>query len=161
MTSVFGEERVNKTNVWLTPPWVLEKLGEFDTDPCSPIDRPWDTAKQHYTEEDDGLAQVWQGRVWLNPPYGLTIGNWMQRMAEHDGGGIALVFVRTDTKWFFNYVWPYATAMLFMKKRVQFYKDDGSPSKDNASAPSVLVAYSKMDAEILKNSGIEGHYVNL
>ena len=30
---------------WLTPPYVLDALGEFDLDPCSPVVRPWDTAK--------------------------------------------------------------------------------------------------------------------
>jgi len=27
-------------------------MGKFDLDPCSPIKRPWDTAKKHYTELD-------------------------------------------------------------------------------------------------------------
>ena len=34
---------------WLTPPYVIEALGSFDLDPCSPIKRPWPTAKEHYT----------------------------------------------------------------------------------------------------------------
>ena len=59
---------------WLTPPDLLEKLGTFDLDPCSPIVRPWDTAKHHYTIHDDGLSQTWFGRVWCNPPYGLKSG---------------------------------------------------------------------------------------
>jgi hypothetical protein len=53
---------------WLTPPPLIQALGEFDLDPCAPIKRPWDMAKNHYTIEDDGLEKDWFGRVWLNPP---------------------------------------------------------------------------------------------
>ena len=55
---------------WLTPPEIVKSLGEFDLDPCSPIERPWDTAKNHFTINDNGLIQNWFGRVWCNPPYG-------------------------------------------------------------------------------------------
>ena len=34
---------------WLTPPDIIKALGEFDLDPSSPINRPWETAKKHYT----------------------------------------------------------------------------------------------------------------
>ena len=57
---------------WLTPPYVIESLGEFDLDPSSPINRPFETAKNYYTILDNGLAQEWEGRVWCNPPYGKT-----------------------------------------------------------------------------------------
>ena len=53
---------------WLTPPELVSALGKFDLDPCSPINRPWDTAKKHYTILDDGLTQPWDGKVWCNPP---------------------------------------------------------------------------------------------
>lgn len=46
---------------WLTPPYITEQLGPFDLDPCSPIDRPWPTAKKHYTILDDGLNKTWGG----------------------------------------------------------------------------------------------------
>lgn len=85
---------------WLTPPEILRALGTFDLDPCSPTDRPWDTAKIHYTKIDDGLAKPWHGRVWLNPPYGNKTKSWLSRLALH-GNGIALVFARTETKSFF------------------------------------------------------------
>lgn len=78
------------TDVWLTPPSIIKSLGEFDLDPCAPENRPWDTAKHHYTEADDGLSKPWFGRVWLNPPYSRDIiGLWMERMAEV-GNGISL-----------------------------------------------------------------------
>ena len=40
------------TNVWLTPPDLLQKLGHFDLDPCAASNRPWDCADVNYTIED-------------------------------------------------------------------------------------------------------------
>lgn len=54
-----------KNDEWLTPPEILSALGTFDLDPCSPVNRPWPTAAQHYTERDNGLALPWHGRVLL------------------------------------------------------------------------------------------------
>ena len=66
---------------WLTPPAIIQALGEFDLDPCAPSDarRPWDTAQRHFCVEQNGLAQEWNGRVWLNPPYGLEAARWLER----------------------------------------------------------------------------------
>ena len=73
---------------WLTPPEIIKALGgpkSFDLDPCAPIKRPWDMAKEHYTIADNGLLKPWHGRVWFNPPYGgpAIVGPWMRRMVEH------------------------------------------------------------------------------
>lgn len=142
---------------WLTPPWLLAKLGSFDLDPCSPIKRPWDTAARHFTIVDDGLAQEWSGRVWLNPPYGRETGRWMDRLADH-GNGIALIFARTETVVFFDYVWPRATAALFLEGRLHFHRVDGTRAKANAGAPSILVAYGQNNAASLLESGLPGAF---
>ena len=92
---------------WFTPPGIIGSLGEFDLDPCTSVDRPWDTARHHYSLLDDGLAQEWEGRVWCNPPYGRETGKWLNRCAAH-GNAIALIFARTETKMFFNEVWDKA-----------------------------------------------------
>jgi hypothetical protein len=102
---------------WLTDPKLIQALGQFDLDPCSPIVRPWDTASSHYTIEDNGLAKPWFGRVWLNPPYGKKTGLFMELLATH-GNGIALVYARTDTQFFFNSIWYDATSLLFFRSRL-------------------------------------------
>ena len=147
---------------WLTPPGIIRALGVFDLDPCSPIVRPWPTAAIHYTIEDNGLRKPWADRVWLNPPYGppSVISPWMRRMAEH-GNGTALISARTETELFFETVWNRATALLFLKGRLYFHHVDGTKASANAGAPSVLIAYGKSDAEILKQCGIAGHFVHL
>ena len=144
---------------WLTPTEIVKSLGEFDLDPCSPIERPWDTAKNHFTINDNGLIQNWFGRVWCNPPYGKYTEHFLEKAAMH-GNCIALTFARTETKMFFNCVWAKATAILFIKGRLKFYHVTGKQG-DSAGAPSVLIAYGEENAETLKNCSIKGRYVRL
>ena len=149
-----------KNNEWLTPPEIIHALGEFDLDPCSPVNRPWRTAKSHYTTEDDGLTKPWIGRVWLNPPYGPHTGKWLRRLACH-GRGTALIFARTETEMFFEHVWGKASALLFIKGRLHFHYVDGTRAAANSGAPSVLISYGDEDAQILRDCGIKGAYIRL
>jgi hypothetical protein len=148
------------TDEWLTPPEIIAALGTFDLDPCSPINRPWPTAAQHFTVEDDGLTRRWQGRVWLNPPYGPETGKWLARLADH-GDGIALIFARTETEMFHRYGWQRADGMLFLRGRLHFHYVDGSRGKANAGAPSVLIAYGEQNVAALERSGLDGHLVSI
>lgn len=142
---------------WLTPKPIIDELGPFDLDPCSPIVRPWPTAARHYTIEDDGLAQPWRGRVWLNPPYGRETGRWLARMAEH-GDGIALVFARTETRMFFDYIWPRTSGVLFVRGRINFCDVAGKQTTAGV-APSLLVAYGAHNAAVLARCTIPGAMV--
>jgi len=145
---------------WLTPPEIIRALGPFDLDPCSPVNRPWNTAAKHFTVESCGLSQKWSGRVWLNPPYGKYTAEWMERLAEH-GNGIALIFARTETQTFFDHVWPKADAILFLEGRLHFYHVNGQRSEGNSGAPSVLIAYGSDNAKSLRASGLAGAYLDL
>lgn len=76
---------------WYTPQWIIEKLGPFDLDPCSPEHRPFDTATVHWTKQQDGLRMPWgkpeNVRVWLNPPYSRPlVVLFVRKMAEHNNG---------------------------------------------------------------------------
>lgn len=161
MSGAMGSHQsaVMKSDVWLTPPALVGALGPFDLDPCSPLNRPWDTAAKHYTIADDGLSFEWEGSVWLNPPYGKQAAVWLERLAKH-GNGIALVFARTETRMFFDHVWPHATALLFIESRLHFHHPDGTRAPANAGAPSVLIAYGIDAARRLLNSGIPGAFVD-
>lgn len=147
------------TDEWLTPPWVLEALGPFDLDPCAPIIRPWPTAAKHYTIEDDGLRQTWEGRVWMNPPY-ANAGKWLNRLADH-GSGVALIFARTETALWFTHVWPRASALLFIQGRLHFHYVNGERARANSGAPSVLVAYGEAETERLAAAEIPGRFMRL
>ena len=150
-----------RTDTWLTPPHILDRLGEFDLDPCASVDQPWKTAASMITIHDNGLNHGWHGRVWLNPPYTSTvIGTWLRRMAEH-GHGTALIFARTETQAFFDSVWEQCDALLFLRGRLNFHLPDGRRANKNAGAPSVLCAYGTDDADCLAGCGIDGAFVPL
>ncbi|MBC5862024.1 DNA N-6-adenine-methyltransferase [Flavobacterium turcicum] len=153
-------ERSEKTTVeWLTPPDLVKKLGEFDLDPCTPINPPFVHAKTNFTVIDDGLTKSWFGRVYMNPPYGKGMEAWIEKLKNH-GNGIVLIFARTETKCFFNHIWYNADAILFVKGRIKFYNIDGE-QKGTPGAPSVFIAYGEDNALALKKSGIEGRYLDL
>lgn len=84
---------------------VIACMGGIDLDPCSNSrESPNVPATTHYTQADDGLRQEWQGRVYMNPPYGREIVDWVSKLvATYEGGevteAVALVPSRTDTKW--------------------------------------------------------------
>jgi len=149
-----------KNDEWLTPPEIIKALGKFDLDPCAPIIRPWDTARHHFTIENDGLSCLWYGRVWCNPPYGLEAAKWLNKLAEH-GDGIALIFARTETKMFFDQVWNKADSLLFIEGRLFFHHVNGEKAKHNSGAPSVLISYDMTNSYILKNSNIKGKFIQL
>lgn len=153
------QRAIGETNEWLTPPYILQALGEFDLDPCSPVNRPWDTARNHLTIIDNGLIHDWYGRVWVNPPYGKGTGRWLEKLSEHKNG-LALIFGRTETQMFHDFVWNRAFAILFLKGRLQFYKPDGTkPNTSNAGAPSVLIAYDEPNTRSLAESLIPGKLI--
>lgn len=134
-----------QTDVWLTPRPLLDALGPFDLDPCG---HPgWPTAARHYCEPADGLALPWAGRVWCNPPYS-RVRPWLDWLAAH-GDGVALVFARTDARWFRS-VAPRAAALNFLRGRVRFVRPGTLRPAGHAGAPSILVAFGRRNAEAVR-----------
>lgn len=128
-----------KSNDWLTPPEIVAALGPFDLDPCASRRQPWRTAETQWTSR--GLDREWFGSVWLNPPYGPHVWEWLEKLAEH-GCGVALIFARTETDGFFRVVWERASALYFIRTRLHFHwPKTGRRARFNAGAPSVLVGY--------------------
>jgi hypothetical protein len=146
MTANFNTNTENKDE-WLTPPKIIKALGDFDLDPCAPINPPWQTAAKQYDVRDDGLKQVWEGRVWCNPPYGRETFKWIDKLATH-GNGIALIFARTETIGFHEHIWNRADAIFFFKGRLKFFHVNGVEG-GSANAPSCLVAYGKENVNAL------------
>ena len=138
--SAFQHDKTSGHDEWLTPPEIIDALAPFDLDPCAPVNRPWPTAKSHFTIHDNGLLQRWDGFVWCNPPYGKETGQWINRLSLH-GNGIALIFARTDTKIWQKTIFPHAHSILFLAGRLTFYTVEGKKGKDTAGAPSALIAF--------------------
>ena len=103
-------------------------LGEIDLDPasCEEANRIV-KAKKFFSIEDDGLEQEWDGRVFLNPPYGGLADKFIEKLcASYKEGkvsaAIALVNAHcTDTKWF-QLLWD--GCLCFTDHRINFAGDD-------------------------------------
>jgi len=97
--SLLSDQQVNFTSDdWYTPPWIFDKLNiNFSIDVASPPGGvPWIPSSSHFSLADDGLAQPWQGEVWMNPPFSNPL-PWIVRFIEHRSG-VALV-PTSNGKW--------------------------------------------------------------
>ncbi|MBH1648014.1 adenine methyltransferase [Stenotrophomonas maltophilia] len=165
------------TDTWLTPPeliWGSPKegytgLGPFDLDPATPENgMPWPTAARMLKPSDDGLASEWPADafVFMNPPFGRGQEAWMEKMANHPGGGIALVFARTETKWFQRFVLnhPNISAVVFQEGRLKFHRANGDVGDAPPAGPA-WIAYGEEGARRLKRAvreaQIRGCYLEL
>jgi hypothetical protein len=126
---------------WYTPQEIIDlacqMFGTIDTDPCSNShETPAVPARTLYTKEDDGLAQTWIGKTYLNPPYGAEISKWTDKLvAEYKSGNVtealALLPARIDTVWFSPL---YEYLMCNVRGRIQF-----ANSPYHAPFPCVIV----------------------
>ena len=123
-------------NEWFTPAPILERsrafLGEFDLDPASHAQAQESVkASRFFTIEDDGLAQEWHGRVWLNPPYAQpAIAQFCAKLIEEFQAGrvaeaLLLTHNYTDTAWWQG-VAAVASCFCFTSGRIRFVSPSGS-----------------------------------
>jgi len=127
----------SQTDAWYTPKLytdaVREVLGEIDLDPAScAAANEWIGAKRFYTEEQDGLSLPWEGKVFLNPPYGKTgiQSNqeiWVRRLYHHYRmnevqGGIALTKCVPGYRWWDELFHNVCPAVCFVEDRISFVK---------------------------------------
>jgi hypothetical protein len=95
---------------YYTPSWVFERMGiTFDLDVCAPSGGiPWIPAARYLDPSDDGLAQPWDGRVWMNPPYS-NVTPWVNRFVAHRNGVAFVPFARS--RWL-NVLWDESDALV-------------------------------------------------
>lgn len=136
----------SKTNEWATPQNFFDMLDNefnFTLDPCSTKENA--KCKKFYTKEDDGLSKTWIGEsVFMNPPYGREIKNWVEKAyTEVDNSRerertivVCLIPARTDTRYWHEYIFGKAKEIRFVKGRLKF--GDGSGS---APFPSAVVVF--------------------
>ena len=126
----------SQTDDWATPQDFFDKLNHkfnFDLDPCASHTNAKCT--KYYTEEENGLIQTWEGKVWLNPPYGRGIGEWVKKSFEHDDLVVCLLPARVDTRWWHDYCVK-ADVVHFLKGRLKF-----GGAANSAPFPSAVVIF--------------------
>ena len=139
---------------------MIERLGPFDLDPCAAVNRPWDVAKNNYTIDDDGLSKDWDGRVWMNPPFGKGIKEWINKLAKHGNGFVLMPLRSTDARWFHDDIWNAAHSIMFIKGRIKYFKIDGTESGSCPHA-SIIAAYGKENSNALDRLPLAGKIIKL
>lgn len=126
------------TDDWETPTALFEELNRefgFTLDVCANEGNA--KCSHYYSKEQDGLAQKWSGVCWMNPPYGSTIKQWMERAYQASMEGctvVCLVPARTDTAWWHDYAAK--GEIRFIRGRLKF-----GDSKNSAPFPSAVIIF--------------------
>lgn len=127
---------------WGTPQELFNRLNKefnFTLDICASKENA--KCPKYYTKEEDALEQEWGGVIWMNPPYGRQIGNWVKKARDAATQGkatvVCLLPARTDTAWWHDYVMK-ADEIRLIRGRLKF--GDG---KGSAPFPSAVVVFKK------------------
>lgn len=94
----------------------------------------------------DGLNGEWVSVakvVYMNPPYGRTIGQWIKKAHEESQKGctvVCLLPARTDTKWFHEYCTK--GSIEFIRGRLKF-----GGAKNSAPFPSMVVVFTPKERQ--------------
>lgn len=122
---------------WSTPGWLFDALARefaFTLDPCATRENA--KCRRFFTCEDDGLSQDWGDEiVFMNPPYGGVIGQWMRKAYESSRLGatvVCLVPARTDTAWWHHFAMRGEVRLL--RGRLKF-----GTARNSAPFPSAVV----------------------
>jgi phage N-6-adenine-methyltransferase len=146
----------SRTSEWPTPQDFFDRLNAvygFDLDPCATAENA--KCPRFFTKAEDGLAQVWKGRVFCNPPYGREISRWMQKAMEAAATTadlvVCLVPARVDTQWWHTYA--VRGEIEYLKGRLKF-----GGAKSGAPFPSALVVFRNATADAKRyETGLKIH----
>ena len=126
------------TDLWATPQSFFNKMNDvhnFTLDACATEENA--KCEKFFTVEDDGLSKDWSGVVWMNPPYGRTIGKWVRKAYEASLTGatvVCLLPARTDTAWWHDFATK--GKIEFLRGRLKF-----GDAKNSAPFPSAVVVF--------------------
>lgn len=100
----------SKSFEWWTPEKYIDAIhktmGGIDLDPASCEEANKTVkAKKYYDIQDNGLLKIWEGRIFLNPPYGKTAMEFIEKFfndyeSTFNEGIILVNSNSTETDWF-------------------------------------------------------------
>lgn len=127
---------------WSTPQELFDALNEefhFTLDPCA---SDWNKkCARFFSEETNGLAQDWGNEViFMNPPYGKVLNDWMKKAYESSFRGatvVCLVPSATDTAWWHDYAMK--GQIRYLRGRPRFVTPEGTWQQ--TFSPSVIIIF--------------------
>lgn len=154
----YGRDRINaglfssNEDAWATPQDLFDALNnefQFTLDPCASHGNA--KCARYFTKEDDGLSKPWDGVVFMNPPYGRGIAQWVSKAYEESLRGmtvVCLIPARTDTAYWHDYVMR-SDEVRFIRGRLHF-GGDHERSAHNAPFPSAIVVFGAPRPPLMK-----------
>ena len=142
-------------------------MGAIDLDPASNSQEiPNVPAARHYTAQDNGLVQPWEGRVFLNPPFGPGVEQWFSKLYQERSAGRtteAIVLWKSATE---TAAWKTLTAIscrvCFPSARIRFVRPAGDEGPGPTFSPALFYVGDEAGAVrggICRNrSGVDGAF---
>lgn len=130
-----------------TPKYLFDALNKefhFTLDACASSRNT--KCSCFYSLKDNALLSVWQGNVFMNPPYGRGLYDWVKKAYDSIRSTeanvvVALLPARTDTAWFHDFV-RLAYEVRFIRGRLHFEN-----TLYSAAYPNMIVVF-KVNAHL-------------
>ena len=123
--ALFSSERGD----WETPKKIFDTLNEefhFTLDAAADSNNA--KCVRYFDKAADGLRQKWNGVVWLNPPYGRGLEDWICKAIKETLNGVTTVMLlpaRTSNDWFHRYLYN-RYEIRFLRGRLKFVGAESS-----------------------------------
>mgnify|MGYP000179728054 CR=1 FL=1 len=139
----------SENDTWRTPKPLFDRLNhEFNFDLDAAALKHTALLENYYGPDHldpgrtDALCIDWEGQsIFVNPPYGRSIGDWVKKGLDESRKGkivVMLVMACTDTIWWHNWAWE-AEQIRLMKGRIPFLREDGSKASSAPKGSAILV----------------------
>lgn len=137
---------------WSTPQELFDELDKefhFTLDPCA---SDWNAkCKNYFTEKDDGLTKDWgKNVVFMNPPYGRVLKEWMEKAYKSYKKGatvVCLVPSATDLSWWHDFAMK--GEIRYLRGRPRFVTKEGTWQQ--TFSPSSIIVFKLLNTQRNEN----------
>tara|TARA_R110000751_G_scaffold103400_3_gene198661 strand:- start:1587 stop:2138 length:552 start_codon:yes stop_codon:yes gene_type:complete len=139
----------SKNDTWRTPKPLYDRLDRefhFDLDAAAlkhtALNERYFGPDHEDKDRRDALSNDWDGKsVFVNPPYGRGLGDWVRKgWIEAQKGKVVVMIVMacTDTIWWHDWAWK-ADQIRLLKGRIPFRREDGSKAASAPKGSAILI----------------------